>query len=363
MKRAIGILIVVIVVALVAYRVVTHGTGERPKSIPEIQQEVGVPVEVAAVERMTLRTSVTSSGMVEGLVQADAVAKLMEKLETIQVRVGDRVKEGQVLAAFNKTAPTVRYEQTKVALEEAKRDHRRAKTLYESGAVALQAVEKAKMAYDVARLNVQAAEESIQLLAPISGVVTEVFYKEGETAHPGASVLRIARMDRMIAKVYVSEAEIGVVRERQDAVLTSSSFPGRTFSGTVTRVSLSTDPVIRTFPVWIEVSDRGALRPGMFVEARIFTQQRSDVLVLPADAILLKGDIPSVYVIEEAISRLQVVEPGISEAGMVEIVSGVQEGDRVVVEGHNRLTEGEKVKVVEGGRRQEAGGRKQQAER
>ena len=64
MKRAIGILIVVIVVGLVVYRIVTHGTEERPKSIPEIQQEVGIPVEVATAARGTLRTSVRPSGRI-----------------------------------------------------------------------------------------------------------------------------------------------------------------------------------------------------------------------------------------------------------------------------------------------------------
>ena len=346
MKRAVGILIIAGIAALVAYRIMTHGAGERPKSIPEIQQEIGVPVEVATVERRTLRASVTSSGIIEGLVQADAVAKLMEKLEAIRVRVGDRVKEGEVLAVFKETTPTVRYEQAKVALKDAERDHRRAKALYKSGAIALQAVQKAKMAYDVAHLNVQTAEEAIQILSPISGAVTEVFYKEGETAHPGLPVVRIVRMDRMIAKVHVSEAEIRAVEEGQDAVATTSSLPGHEFPGTVTRVSLSADPMNRLFPVWIEVSENDLLRPGMFVEARIFTQGRPDVLALPADAIETRGDRTSVYVIEGPTAHLRNVELGISEAGMVEIVSGVEEGDRVVVEGHNRLSGGEKVKIV-----------------
>jgi len=351
MKRAIGILIVVTIVVLVAYRIVTHGTEERPKSIPEIQQEIGVPVEVATVVRRTLRTSVRSSGMIEGLAQADAVARLMEKLETIRVKVGDRVEEGALLATLSETSPNVRYEQAKVAQEDARRDHTRAKALYESGAVALQAVEKAKMAYDMAHLNVQAAEEAIQILAPISGVVTEVFYKEGETVRPGLPVARLVRMDRMIAKVHVGEAEVGAVREEQNAVITSSSLSGKEFSGVITRVSLSADPVARTFKAWIEVSGDELLRPGIFVEARIFTEQRPDVLVLPEDAIVMKGDTPSVYVVEDLVAPLRTVVLGISEAGMTEIVSGVQEGDRVVVEGHNRLLGGEKVKIVaEGGR-------------
>jgi len=352
MKKLFGIALLVFVLGMIVYRVITHGEVEPVKSISQIQMEEGVPVEVAPVERKPLREVHHFTGTVEGIAQADAQAGMSQELRSILVHEGEFVREGQVVAELDvnsASAMVLRYVQAKASLDEAKRDYERKKSLYESGAISLSEFEKAKDNYEVAESNYRGAEKMVKIKAPIGGVVTHIFVKEGETVNAGTPIVRVAKLEEVLVQVNVNESEIAHLRPGQKAEISVAARPEMIFQGKVDRVSLSADPRTRTFAAWIRLANpQYGLRPGMFAKVKIFTEAKANVLTIPKDAVLRKGDQTLAFVVgEDRKATLCNVNLGISDGSLVEVREGLHEGQMVVVNGHNNLAEGARVKVVE----------------
>lgn len=352
MKKIILIGLPVVLLAIVGYRIASHGDVAGTKSIDAYRQEMGIPVVVVPVKSEPFVKTRVFTGTVEGARQADVLASTTEEVVALPVKIGERVHQGQVVAELDadiSSAMALKYYQTRAAYVDAKRDYERMQSLFETGAISKQALEKARMQFEIAEKNWTAARKLVKVQAPFTGVVTDIFYEIGETAMNGTPIIRIARLDEVLIKLTISESEIAGIANDQMAIVSVSAYPHTTFQGRLERLSLSADPATRSFTAWVRVANpEQKLRPGMFATVKLHVETRPQTLTIPEDALVTENGGTVVFVVTEGdVAEKRSIHIGERSGERVEVLDGLKQGELVVVLGHNMLAGGEKVKRVE----------------
>jgi membrane fusion protein (multidrug efflux system) len=349
MKKVIFAVISVVIVFFIVRGV--QGSIERSKTtaltIESIQAEQGIPVTVIKASQKNIKSFRTFTGSLRGIEQSDATAFIAEKVLKINVTVGKRVREGDLLLTLdNKT--TSAYRQITDALADAKQDRDRAKELLKAGAISQQMLDKAELGVKMAQSEMDALLIRHRVSAPISGIVTDVYAEKGVFVAPGLPLVRIAKLDRMILEIQVAETDIALVKQGQSAVVTARSYPGKEFSGTVKEIALSTNPGKRNFNIEIEIPNPDMiLKSGMFATANLIITESLDAVTVPSDALINENGSYYLYLVNSNNTVKKVaVTPKITEGEFVEIPNGISSDDIIVIEGQNKLSDGVKIKVV-----------------
>ena len=317
------------------------------KSIEDVQAQEGIPVVVTDVVTRDLIEFRSFTGQVKGLEQADATAMILEKIEGINVTVGSRVNRDQVLVNLDRTNPAARYRQASDAFAEAVKDRERSSDLLEAGAISEQMYDRAVLAENIARADLDAVNRMLEVRAPISGLVTDIFYDEGETVNPGAPIIRVAKLETVITEIEVGDSEIPLFSEGLSARIQTRTFPDRVFEGRVSRIALSTNPSARNFTIKIEIPNlEHLLKPGMFTTVDVVISEATNRVAVPADALVSENGSTFVYIINGETARKVPVVQGITSGTWVEVSGEISESDIVVIEGHNKLQNGSKVVVI-----------------
>jgi len=346
MKKLIPLFFAAFVVIMVIYRIATHAQTERVKSIGEIQKESGVPVEVEPAALTELTKTLNFTGTIEGIMQATANANISEKISHLYVEVGDKVTQGQKLATLDEKSPQVAFRQAKLALDDAERELKRMQSLFQQGAVSQQMLEKVELGYKIAEANFNQVNELTQITAPISGTVTHIFFRPGETPPFGDPVVKIAQMERVRVEMQAAQLYRNALKSGQKAFVYLSSDPEKRIEGRVEKVSLSADPDSRSFTVYVTAANpKGYFSPGVSVETEIVAASKSKSVSVPRDALIKEKGKTYVYLAGEKARKVQ-VETGLESGLLIEILSGIEAGAQVVVSGQNLLSDGDPLKIV-----------------
>jgi HlyD family secretion protein len=196
--------------------------------------------------------------------------------------------------------------------------------------LAQNAVEQAQIALDQAQLKVQQTE----IVAPFDGVITQVNIKPGQTASTNLAAIHIADLDHLEIVVNMSEVDVNRVKEGQTAQITLDALPDATLQGSVTQIApagVLTQGVVN-YPVTIELTPLlDGVKTGMSASPNIIVDQRDNVLMVPNRAVRTQGRQKFVTVMFEGQEMQVPVQTGLSNDTMTEIVSGLKEGDEVVL--------------------------------
>ena len=188
------------------------------------------------------------------------------------------------------------------------------------------------------------------VLSPISGVVGKVNVEVGQSAAPGMPVATVSSYgSRIRVKAAVSDADLPYVKVGASAEATISALPDRVFSGRVTRISPMVDAMSRSATVEVMLpNDQHRLVPGMTASVRLVLERREHVVAVPLGA-LFSTDKTRAVIIDGTTARSRPIQTGLAGDNMVEIVSGIQPGDKVATVGKERVQDGETVRPVEAG--------------
>jgi len=265
------------------------------------------------------------------------------RIRVIHVDVGSRVSKGQAVV----TMDAANYSQQETQLATLKRDYERYSELYKVGGISKQQLDQLKAQLDVAQTALNTIEENTGLISPISGVVTARNYDPGDVAG-GMPILTIENINPVKIVINVSESYYSKVAPGMSAAIVVDALDGEAFEGKVSLIHPTINSVSRTFPVEIEVNNtEQRLRPGMFsrVTLNFGTNERPLVVDL---AILKQPGSNDRYVFLEKNGRAvyRKVELGTRIGNKYEIVSGLDIGDRVIVQGNTGLIEGAQVEVI-----------------
>jgi RND family efflux transporter MFP subunit len=166
----------------------------------------------------------------------------------------------------------------------------------------------------------------------------------------GTPILRIVNMDQVKVVVNVIERDFSKIKLSQKAALSVGAYPDETFTGKIGLISPTIDRITRTASVEIIISNRNhRLKPGMFAKVDIIVREKADAILIPTYAVLEQSDVNKVFVVVNGKATSKVVQLGADQGESVEVVSGVDVGDSLVVAGHHKISSGEAVRVLEGG--------------
>lgn len=310
-------------------------------------------VETAAVQRGSIAREIEVSGTVEPLRSVGVNAQSAGALVAVNVEEGTYVQRGAVMARLDAREVEAQVESARANWEVARDAFARAQQLRDR-----QVITQAE--YDAARAAEAAARASLDQLrtrvgyavvrAPAAGVVTEKLVEVGAVVGAQTRLFTIAEVSTLVTRVGVSELDVGSLRVGQSARVMLDAYPGQPFQGRIRRIFPSADPATRLVPVEVALTGEAATaaRPGFLARVAFALGTRDDVLLVPASAVVGQAGAQQVFVVVQGKAERRTVETGLSSEGRVEIVSGLQEGEAVVITGSNNVRNNADVRVVSG---------------
>lgn len=325
------------------------------------------PVKVYKVTKQKVSEKLVYTATLEAWKRQTITPDISGKVARIYVNEGDRVKKGQLLAELDTQSIRLQLAQAEAALamaraslEDASRNLERMERLYQEKAVSEQQYEKVRLAYEAARAQKDQAEAAVNLAkhaldvsimrAPFDGIIAAKNLEEGDVINPmmgglsaAAGVLTLVDYSRIRVRFEVSPADALRLARGQRVYLESPSLPGQQFEGQVTVVNTSADPQTKKFRAEALIDNPDlVLKPGLFGRIILEVSTRENSLAVPQKAILENS---YVLVVEDNKAIRRNVTTGLKNTDLVEITSGLNEGDLVIVEGNFGLADGSPVKV------------------
>lgn len=300
-------------------------------------------VEVAPAEMRALNLSEEFTAQLEAKVVNNITAQAGGRLKQLLVKVGDRVGAGQAVARMEATQAS----QAQIQLADAKTNFARMDELYKVGGVSKAQWEQAKSAVDQAKLAYGNAAENTVLRSPISGFVTAKNYDNGDMTSPQLPVVVIQQIAPVKAVIGVSEQYYSYLKKGAAATLSVNALGEETFSGIVTNIFPTLDPVTHTVSTEIEVANKDLkLRPGMYARVH-FDFGTKEALTVPDKAIVRQAGSGAryVYVFSGGKAVYRAVELGQQQGDLYEVVSGLNAGDQVITSAPSNLKNGLSVKL------------------
>jgi multidrug efflux pump subunit AcrA (membrane-fusion protein) len=291
-----------------------------------------------------------------------AKAALRQAEEKVGLRSGQAFDPNRVPEVAN----------ARVALDLAEKNLRRSERLIESGDVSRSAYDQQKAQRDqlkeqheaalslarqnhaavlTARANLANAETQLGLarrnlsynlvFSPIDGYVAERNADLGEYVSPTSKVATIVRINPLRIRIDIPEQAIPEVNVGQAVSVTTSAWPDKNFSGRIARISPNVTPSSRTLSVEAEIENgSGALKPGQFASVRILQSRSQPAVLIPTRAVLTESGVSRVFVIKDGQAQQRLVQLGQTESDLVEIKSGVAEGEQVATSNLDQLSDG-----------------------
>ena len=300
-------------------------------------------VEVAPAEMRALSLSEEFTAQLEAKVVNNITAQAGGRLKQLLVKVGDRVGAGQAVARMEATQAA----QAQIQLADAKTNFARMDELYKVGGVSKAQWEQAKSAVDQAKLAYGNAAENTVLRSPISGFVTAKNYDNGDMTSPQLPVVVIQQIAPVKAVIGVSEQYYSYLKKGAAATLSVDALGEETFSGIVTNIFPTLDPVTHTVSTEIEIANKDLkLRPGMYARVHLDFGTK-EALTVPDKAIVRQAGSGAryVYVFSGGKAVYRAVELGQQQGDLYEVVSGLNAGDQVITSAPSNLKNGLSVKL------------------
>jgi len=401
----------IFILALIMSAGILFSGCSQKSSPADSQQEIEDPiaVNVAKVEKSILESFSNLNGKVKPIQEVSIVPKVAGKVNRINFEVGDRVREGDVLFTIDDSDLRLQYKQAEAALALAKSgaeqtvsslkaalvaaetslnnarlNLERMQQLYEAGAISKQALESAetglkvaeeqynsaKTSYDVAltggtsgsvastEAQIKQAQVALDIIksqlenasvkSPISGVVATRDIDIGEMAGSGMPAMTIIDISAVTIDISVPESMINKIHENDTVDVLVQAVSDNPVQGRIMSISPTADQRTMSYPVKIKVNNEdGLLKGGMFAEIKLKADKAEDVIAVPVSSVVDESGKKFVYVVNGDKAEKREITIGFSNDASVQVLSGLNEGEIIVVKGQNQLTDGAIIRIIE----------------
>lgn len=337
-------------------------------------------VESALAARHAISDSITVVGNLIGEATVDVVPRTAGRIESVLVKLGDRVTKGQTVVKLEDRAIREQVNQVQANIDVndatvvsrendakvAQNNLERARTSFERGLLSKQGLEDADSRYNSAVSQVTVAKAQLvstkarldelsvtlsdtNVVSPVDGFVSKRNLDPGAFAGTNTPVISVVDIGvvRMVANVV--EKDFRRIDRGGQALVEVDAFPGEQFTGQVSRVAPVFDPATRTATMEIEVPNPGfRLKPGMYARVKLITGRNANALTVPRAAVVDIDAKRGVFVLDKDVARFTEIESGMSDGERVEVLKGVPEGARVVTTGALAIRDGDRVQVTGG---------------
>ncbi|MFZ1289634.1 MAG: efflux RND transporter periplasmic adaptor subunit [Melioribacteraceae bacterium] len=338
-----------------------------------------VPVKVFTVKLDNIENFLKTTGTITAGEDVIVYSKVSEKIINVFVKPGDRISQGQTIAIQYNAVFKQNVDAAETAVKSAQSqfnlaqiDFTRMKNLFDQKAISSQQFDQIKTQYESAELGLQAAKVQLQqakeqfdnsyIKSPFNGTVASIYFEQNQMAAAGLPVAQIINSNSMKAKVKIPSTEIVGVYKGQSVSIKFPSIPNKFYEGIVSEIDQAVNPISKNLQVEISLRKPDALiKSGMFGEFFIKTSLKENSIIVPENSIQSRTEVKIdretgiqksikkyfVYIIKEGKADLIEVKTGISSDGRIEILSGLNVGDTIVVVGQNIVKTGDKVKIID----------------
>lgn len=305
------------------------------------------PVVSIEVREQQLAREFAALGTSRANEAVEITSKASNLVTAVRFRDGQRVQRGQVLVELDSAQVRADLAAAQAALTESRSQFERSRELLPTQALSksqFDQIEATLKANEARVASARARLEDTVIRAPFSGRVGLRRISVGSLISPGTVITTLDDSSLIKVDFAVPEVNLSQLREGLSLTATSTAYPGRRFSGRVTSVDSRVDPVSRSVLVRAEVPNpENLLKPGMFLNVEIVRDQRN-ALVVPEEALVPEQDRQYVFVVDAGRAQRREVRIGARRPGSVEILSGLERGERVIVEGTVKVREGGAVR-------------------
>ncbi|HSQ67599.1 MAG TPA: efflux RND transporter periplasmic adaptor subunit [Polyangiaceae bacterium] len=315
----------------------------------EVEPIASPPPVTVQVDRARLVGS-SSAEQAVGTVRARNSASIsptvMGRVVEIPVKLGQQVRAGDMLARISADEISAKAAQARALQANAQLELERAKTLLADDAIPRAQYDTVKSQFDVASAAVAEANAMVAhtvVRAPFAGVVTSKSANAGDTVVPGQPLLVLDDPTALRFEAPLAEASARAVSIGQKVTVRVDGLEGD-LTGTVAEISPAAEPTSRTVLVKVDLPNDSRLHPGLFGRLSIVSYA-SKSLAVPSSAVLRRGQLEEVFVIDGNVARLRLIKTGHELGGSTEILSGLADGEMVAISDVGQLTDGAPVKV------------------
>lgn len=310
-------------------------------------QPVGVIAEAARAEEFV--SEIEALGTARANEAVEITSKVSNLVTAIRFREGQAVKRGEVLVELDSVEMNAELMAARAALSESQSQFDRSRELFATKALSqaqLDQIEATLRGNEARVTTAQSRLSDTVIRAPFAGRVGLRRVSVGSLVNPGAVMTTLDDTQIIKLDFAVPEAFISVVREGLPLTARSVAFPNREFAGTVRSIDSRLDPTTRSVTVRAEVPNPdAALKPGMFLTVRL-RQQPVRIVMIPEHALVPEEGRQFVFVVEADKAHKREVAIGRRKGGRVEVVSGLKAGEKVIVEGTQKVRDGGPVRDV-----------------
>ncbi|MDO4213361.1 MAG: efflux RND transporter periplasmic adaptor subunit [Bacteroidales bacterium] len=314
----------------------------------DIQQTAEAKTPVVSVITASKQT-VPQTGSYSASIQAYAVNNIASqtggRIQKLNREIGDFVSAGDVLAELDR----IQLDQAELTYRNNERELQRLSGLLKEGGVSQSDFDSFELSYKVSKSNYENLLENTILRSPINGVISARNYDRGDMYSMSSPIYTVQQIVPVKLLVLVSESDYTRIKKGDSVDITVDALPGKTFKGSVLRLYPTIDAASHTFSAELVVrNENRELRPGMYARATVLFEE-VDRIVVPDGAVVKQQGSGQklVYVLDaDNCAHARVVETGRHIGNEYEIISGIEEGETIVVKGNSNLKSGEKVEVV-----------------
>ncbi len=360
--------------AAIAMMTMVGCSDSKPATQPPAEKVHGVAL--MQVQKATVSDAVEATGTVRAVLSAQLASQVMGTITRVNVHEGDRVQRGEVLVSIDEAQQQAAYTGAKAGLQAsqesiaaadadyalAESTLKRYQMLYDKKSVSPQEYDEVKTRLAAAQARRDAthagrtqAEAGVsqagtamsytKVRAPFDGIVIAKLAEPGAMAAPGVPLLVVEDPSRFRLEAQVDEGRIGAVKLGETVPVTVDSLGEQPIEGKVTQIVPTADPGSRTFTVKVDLPWNPQMRSGLFGRVR-FPRGQREAIEIPKTAVLSRGQMQAVYVIgADQLASLRFVTLGAGSGNQVEVLSGLQNGDRIVTQPGDRELSGKQVEA------------------
>jgi membrane fusion protein (multidrug efflux system) len=298
----------------------------------------------------TIRDRINLPGSIKAWTDLQLLAKINGTITEVLVSEGDHLHKGDIIARIEVDDYRIALDRAKAGYNQAKADFDRDKSIYSKGMIPTADLEARKTGMQTAKADLEHAELQFSrcaITAPMDGIVKKLDAKIGLLLAVGDPVAEILEINRLKAVIGIPESDVNAVRGLDNVELTLQALDGEKILARTHYLSPSPDSVARLYELELEIDNNDErILPGMFVRADIIKKTVENAIAIPFYSVISRNDEQFVYVEKDGVVSKRTVRLGIMEKWMVEIVAGLTAGDKLVVEGHRDVENGQQVRVV-----------------
>lgn len=345
------VLILIVVVVLAASGAIWFNQSQE-KSADKQRQSRAKAVNVMAPVFRAISDSVHSVGTLKARQAIEISSQVNGRVVAVNFKSGQAVTKEDLLIQLDDREIKADMDAAVARVKNARQQLDRARKLQSTKSISQSQVDELRADLDVFSselMSIKVRLQNHQLTAPFSGRIGTKDIAIGSYLESGDVITTLDAVDPMELVFAIPERFLGEVSEGQTVTSITSAYPSTPFEGELTELGTRIDSLSRTLPARALIPNKtGKLLPGMFMSVRLSFSQR-EALVIPEQAVLVQGASKYLFVIDGDIAKRKDITLGARDDGYVEVITGIEVSDSIIITGHQRLSSGDKVKLAKEG--------------